>query len=92
MSVVRSEQPQSVVGARGMQGEERAAIEGVQRLEIRGVLWVKTALYLGWESSTPLVSCSPVFCPVPRELLGRPRTVAFPVQTEALLDKHKILL
>lgn len=80
------------MGTRGMQGEERAARERVQSLEIRGVLWVRTTLYLGLEHSTPRLSCSPACCPVPRELLGSPRTVAFPVQTEALLGKHKILL
>lgn len=34
------------MGTRGMEGEERAARESVQSLEIRGVLWLKTTLYL----------------------------------------------
>lgn len=80
------------MGTRGMEREERAARESVQSLEIRGVLWLKTTLYLGWKPSTPLLSCSPACSPVHRKLLGSPRTVVFPAQTEALLGKHKILL
>lgn len=49
-----SEEPRSVVGARGMQGEERAAREGVQRLEIRGELWDWSPPHLC--SPVPLVS------------------------------------
>lgn len=59
-----------------MQGEERGARDLVQRLEVKDVLWVKAALYLGWEFPTPLLSCSPGVYPVPKVLLGRLRTVA----------------